>query len=92
MLRCASVYDVELTPEKIFALQVKADEVFMLATITIITTGLELIWANRLIKKATTGYMMRAELECSISIRRRSRNRKIREAGNIMSNILTNFF
>ena len=40
MLRCAKTYDTELTPEKSLSLQVKADEVFMLATLTIITTGL----------------------------------------------------
>ena len=41
MLRCAKTYDTELTPEKSLSLQVKADEVFMLATL--ITTGLETI-------------------------------------------------
>ena len=92
MLRCAKVYDNELTEERSLTLQVRADEVFMLATITILTTGLELIWANRLIKKTTSLYMMRAELECAVSIRRRSRNRKIREAGEIIQNIITNFF
>ena len=85
-------YDEELTAEKTLTLQVGADEVFMLATITILTTGLETIWANRQIKKVTTLYMMRTELECAISIKRRSRSKAIRESANIMQNILNNFF
>ena len=51
LLRCAMVYDASLTAEKSLTLQVTADEVFMLATITILTTGLETIWANRQLKK-----------------------------------------
>ena len=92
MLRCAMAYDAELTAEKSLTLQVRADEVFVLATITILTTGLETIWANRQMKKVTTQYMMRTELECAISIRRRSRNKITRESAAIMSNILRNFF
>ena len=92
MLRCARVYDTSLTAEKSLTLQVSADEAFMLATITILTTGLEIIWANRQLKKATTPHMIRAELECAISIKRRSRNRRIREAGDIIQNVLNNFF
>ena len=92
MLRCAAVYDQELTPLKCLTLQVKSDEVFMLAIITILTTGLETIWANRQMKKITTQFMMRTELELAISIRRRSRNRSVREAGSIMQNIIDNFF
>ena len=92
MLRCSKTYDTDLTPEKSLSLQVKDDEVFMLATLTIITTGLEAIWANRQVKKVTSLYTMRAQLECAVSIRRRSRNRKIREAWDIIQNILRNFF
>ena len=92
MLRCSKTYDTDLTAEKTLSLQVKAGEVFMLATLTIITTGLEAIWANRQVKKVTSLYTMRAQLECAVSIRRRSRNRKIREAGDIIQNILRNFF
>ena len=92
MMRCAKVYDEDLTPDKILSLQVKAGEIYMMATIAMITTGLETIWANRQLKKITTGYMMRADLECAVSIKRRSRNRVIRESGDIMQNTLTNFF
>ena len=91
-MRCAKVYETELTEDKALTLQFRADEVFMLATVTILTTGMELIWANRLMKKSTSLFMKRAELKCAVSIRRRSRNRKIREAGEIIQNIITNFF
>ena len=86
------MFDEIITPEKILTLEVRADEVYMMATMAIIATGLETIWANRLVKKSTTGYMMRAEMECAISIRRRSRNMRIRESGDIMQNTLTNFW
>ena len=46
---------MKTTPEKILILQVKADEVYMVGTIAMITTGLETIWANRQVKKITTG-------------------------------------
>ena len=92
MLRCAQSYDDQLTPEKALSLQLRADEVFSLATITILSTGLETIWANRQHKKVTTLFMMRAELECAVSIRRRSRNRIIREDGDVIENILNDFF
>ena len=92
MLRCARCYDQNLTAESMLTLQVNTDEVFSLATMTIITTGLETIWANRLVKKSTSLYMMRSELECAVSIRRRSRNRKIREAADVIQNIVNNFF
>ena len=92
MIHCARVYDDDLTPEKILILEVKAQEIYMMATIAMIATGLETIWANRQLKKSTTVYMIRADLELAVSIRRRSRNRIIRESGDIMQNTLTNFF
>ena len=73
-------------------LQIETDEVFSLATMTIFTTGLETIWANRVEKKATSMYEMRSELESAVSIKRRSRNRLTREAGNIIQNVVDNFF
>ena len=54
MMRCARVYDEDLTPDKILTLKVKADEIYMMGTIAMITTGLETTWANRKLKKITT--------------------------------------
>ena len=56
MMRCTTVYD-----EKILTLEVKADEVYMMATMAIITTGLETIWAKKQNMKSTTLYMLKAE-------------------------------
>ena len=92
MLRLARVYDTQLTAEKALQLLVDADEVFLLPTITVLATGLMAIWENRLQKKVTNLFMMRTELECAVSIRRRSRNRIIREAGEIIQNLITNFY
>ena len=90
--RCVRSYDPNITAERMLRLQVETDEVFSLATMTILTTGLETIWANRVEKKVTTMYEMRSELESGVSIKRRSRDRKIREAGNIIQNVIDNFF
>ena len=60
-MRCATVYDENVTPEKILTLEVKADEVYMMATMAIITTGLETIWAKKQNMKSTTLYMLKAE-------------------------------
>ena len=92
MLRLARVYDTQLTAEKALQLLVDADEVFLLPTITVLATGLMAIWENRLQKRVTNLFMMRTELECAVSIRRRSRHRIIREAGEIIQNLITNFY
>ena len=92
IVRCVRSYDPNITSERMLRLQIETDQVFRLATMTILTTGLETIWANRVEKKATSMYEMRSELESAVSIKRRSRNRQIREAGNIMQNVLDNFF
>ena len=91
-LRLARVYDAQLNEEKVLQLLVEADEVFLLPTVIILATGLTTIWSNRLLKKTTNLYSLRTELECAVSIRRRSRNRRIREAGEIMNNLITNFY
>ena len=56
-----------------------------------LATGLELIWENRKLKKSTTLFTMRAELESSISIKRRSRLCRVREAARVMQNMIVNF-
>ena len=91
LLRCVQAYDQNLTIEKALRLEIVADETFLLPTVAILATGLEYIWENRKIRKTTTLFMMRAELEAAVSIRRRSRLRRIREAGDIMFNMINNF-
>ena len=92
LLRCVQAYDQNLTIEKALRLEIVADETFLLPTVAILATGLEYIWENRKIRKTTTLFMMRAELEAAVSIRRRSRLRRIREAGDIMFIMINNFF
>ena len=92
MFRVGKAYDSNLTMEKTLRLEVESDEVFTLATVSVLATGLLYIWEKRKERKSTTLYMMRAELEAAVSIRRRSRLKKVREAGEIMHNMLNNFF
>ena len=92
VLRVAQAYDRNLTVEKSLRLEIKTDETFTLPTVAILATGLLFIWENRKQRKQTTLFMMRAELEAAVSIRRRSRLRHVREAGEIMNNLLNNFF
>ena len=92
VLRVGRVYDRNLTMEKSLRMEVQSDETFMLSTVSIRATGLLYIWENRKVRKATTLHMMRAELEAAVSIKRRSRLKKVREAGEIMQNMIDNFF
>ena len=92
LLRCVQSYDRSLTEVKSLRVELSADEPFLLASISILSSGLELIWENRKVKKSTAMYSMRAELESSISIKRRSRLRRVKEASKIMENMVENFF
>ena len=88
----AQAYGRNLTLEKSLRLEIKTDEPFTLPTVAILATGLLFVRENRKQRKQTTLFMMRAELEAAVSIRRRSRLRHVREAGDIMNNLLNNFF
>ena len=68
-----------------------ASEPFLLAPISILSSGLELIWENMKVKKSTALYSMRAELESSIFIKKRSRLRRDQEAAKIMGNMVDKF-
>ena len=81
-----------MTEEECLRLELKTDDPFQLASTVILATGLKYIWENRKQKKPTAVLSMRTELEMATSIRRRSRSRPIKEAGNIMFNVLNNFF
>ena len=92
MLRVGRVYARNLTMEKSLRMEVESDEPFILSTVSTLATGLLFIWENRKLKKSTTLPMMRAELEAAVSIKRRSRLKKVREASQIMQNMIDNFF
>ena len=85
-------YDPSITPEKalMFDLNI-CDPIYELPTVLVLSTGLNFIWQNRLNRKGTALYQIRAELECLVSLLRRSRRRLLREAGNMINNTLSNF-
>ena len=72
-------------------LELNTDEPFLLASISHLSSGMELIWENRKFTKSTNLNRMRADLESSISINRRSRLRKVREAADLMDYMVDNF-
>ena len=85
-------FDSTITAEKMLKLDLNVtDRIYELPTTLIAATGLYQIWVNRKNKKGTAPYQIRAELECLISLLRRSRSRKCRETGNMIENTLQNF-
>ena len=78
VLGVGKAYARNLTMEKSLRMEVESDETFMLSTVSTLATGLLYIWENRKLKKSTTLPMMRAELEAAVSIKRRSRLKKVR--------------
>ena len=83
LLRCVQSYGSDLTQVKTIRLELTADDPFLLASISLLSSGFELIWENRKVK--------RAELETAISTKRRSSLRKLRESAVIMENMVENF-
>ena len=92
LLRCIQSYDRAATGVRSLRLELITDDPFLMPSVAILATGLEFIWENRKLKKSTTLFDMRTELELSVSIRRRSRSKVIRESAQVMENILNNFF
>ena len=91
LLKCLKSYDSLLTEEKCLRLELGSSEPFTLPSVSLLVTGLELIWKNRRQKKRTAVISIRAELENSVSIKRRSRVQRIRECASIMENMINNF-
>ena len=91
-MRCVRSYDSELTDMKSLSFRIKVDGCFEMAVVSILSSGLELIWSRRLQKKNTDLIIMRSELEWASILRRKSRNRVIKEAGDIIINMIENFF
>ena len=92
LLRVLRCYDGNISEENSLRLELSAVDPFLLPSVAILATGLELIWERRKMKKSTTNSQTRSELEFSVSIRRKSRSRMIKESANIMDNMITNFF
>ena len=92
LLQLVKVFDSGCTKEKATRLDIHTDALYELPTILLLSTatGLQFIWKNRTLKKNTTLYMIRAELELLVCLLRKSRPRKLREAGSIIENTLLN--
>ena len=92
IIRCVRAYDNSLTTEKAMRLELFGDECSLLPSVVLLATGLQYIWENRKQKLATTLFLMRAELEAAVSLRRKSRYKRIKESPSIMENMINNFF
>ena len=78
LLRCIRSYDRAATEVRSLRLELQADDLFLLPSATILAIGLELILNNGKLKKTTTLFEMRSELDLAVSIRRRSLSKSIK--------------
>jgi hypothetical protein len=74
-------YDSTITEDKILLFDISTtDPIYELPALLVLATGLSFIWLNRVNKKRTTLYQIRAELECLVSLLRKSWSRNLKEA------------
>ena len=92
VLRVVQSYDPACTEDKSLRLELNPDETFLLPTASLLSTGLNFIAENRKSRKSTSLFSIRSELEASVSLKKKSSSRRIREAGDIMKNMTENFF
>ena len=90
VLRSAQCYSPSLTADSLLRLEVEIQDPFTLPTLTVIATGLEFIWSNKMKTTATTEAAMQAELRAKAGLLKQARSRRLREAGAIIVNILAN--
>ena len=92
LLHLTRPYDSSISEERILLLDIRTSEqIYELPSMLVLATGLSYIWSNRLIKKSTTLFMIRSEMECLVSLLRKSRSRILKEAGNMIHNTIVNF-
>ena len=91
LLHLVKIYDASCTELKAIRLNIHTDALYELPTILMLSTGLEFIWTNRSQKKSTNLFMIRTEMELLVCLLRKSRPRRLREAGAIIKNTLENF-
>ena len=60
--------------------------------VVFITTGIDLIWSNRLKSAGTSKVTMRAELQARAGLLWQARGRRLQEAGVIMANFYQSLF
>ena len=88
LINLVKVYDPSITEEKAVRFQIQSDALYELPATLMLYSGLFSIWNNRLSKKRTSIFSTRAELELLIVTLRKSRLRRLREAGSIIQNTL----
>jgi hypothetical protein len=88
LINLVKVYDPSITEEKAVRFQIQFDALYELPATLMLYSGLFSIWNNRLSKKRTSIFSTRAELELLIVTLRKSRLRRLREAGSIIQNTL----
>ena len=88
LLNLVKVYDSSITQEKAVRFQVNTDSLYQLPATLILYTGLEFIWKNRLQKKKTSVFNTRSEMELLITLLRKSRRSRLKEAGSMIQNTL----
>ena len=81
-------YDSTITEDRCLMLDIRTDTLYELPTMLV---WLSLIWGNRVIKKRSSANQATAEVVSLVSLIRRSRNRKLREAAIMIENSLNNF-
>ena len=91
LLSLVRPYDHSITPQKVLLLDINCEPIYQQSVVMIMYTGLYHIWENRIKRKTTSLYQVRSELECLISLLRRSRSKYLREAGRMIFNTLENF-
>ena len=92
LLQCIRSYNNNVDEEYYLRLNIAADDPFSLPTVILLATGYGLVWSNRKLRKETTKYEMRAELEARVQLLRKCRSGRLLEAGNIITNMIDNFF
>ena len=92
LLALTRPYDSSISPERAVTLNiVTSDTLYELPVMLVLCTGMNFIWENRMKKKSTSIFQIRSEIECLISLLRRSRRRLLREAGEMICNTIVNF-
>ena len=84
-------YDQTLNHTKALRLEVECDRVYETAAILILSTELQLIHKRRKENRKTSVREVRAELEALCALLGRTKARKLREAGSMVRNQISNF-
>ena len=92
LLQCIRSYSDNDDEENYLRLNIGADDPFSLPTVILLAKGCGLVWSNRKLRKETSKYEMRAELEARVQLLRKCRSSRLREAGDIITNMIENFF